>query len=138
MSLLDAERAITWPSPRRLVISASSATLEARKRDLREEASEWLEEAREISDHMRVRRGRYLVTDNRKRRNNKKVLNEKAIFASRICGAGMLAGVSSPSRPWMKLATPDRDLNEFAAVKRWLDTVEKQLYRVFAVSNYYH
>jgi hypothetical protein len=65
-------------------------------------------------------------------------LNEKGIFASRTCGAGMLAGVSSPSRPWLKLGTPDKDLNEFATVKRWLDIVEKRLYQVFANSNYYH
>lgn len=136
--LLGGEREIKWPTPRLLAIRGASAGLEDRKLALKQERSEFLEEWQQISDYMNTRRGRYLIGDNRKKRNNKKVLNEKGIFASRTCGAGMLAGVSSPSRPWLKLGTPDKDLNEFSTVKRWLDTVEKRLYQVFGSSNYYH
>lgn len=138
MPLAGLERKIEWPKPRLLVISSSSSALEARKNELKEERSEFLEEMREISDYIQPRRGRFLISENRKKRNNKKITNEKGIFASRTCGAGMLAGVSSPSRPWLKLSTPDADLNEYSTVKRWLDIVEKRIYQVFSVSNYYH
>lgn len=138
MSLGNEERRIQWPTPRLLAIRSVSTGLEGRKSALREERAEFLEEWRDISDYMQTRRGRFLVSDNRKKRNSKKVINERGIFASRTCGAGMLAGVSSPSRPWLKLGTPDKELNEFAEVKRWLDIVEKRIYQVFSVSNYYH
>jgi hypothetical protein len=137
MATLGQETAIKWPEPRRLVIRSVSAGLEGRKEALKMERNEYLEEWREIADHMQVRRGRFLISENRKKRNNKKVINERGIFASRTCGAGMLAGVSSPSRPWLKLTTPDKDLNESAEVKRWLDIVQKRVYQVFGVSNYY-
>lgn len=127
-----------WPAPRGLVMRSNVSAYEARKSELKTERSEYLEEWRDVSEYISTFRGRYLITDNRKKRRSKKVLNEKGIFASRTCGAGMLAGVSSPSRPWLKLATPDKDLNEYASVKRWLDYCEKKLYQVFAVSNYYH
>lgn len=141
MAAIGDDRVINWPAPRALTFTTNRASLEHRKEGLRADRNEFMEEWREISDNMQSRRGRYLLTDNRKKRKAsgaKALLNERGIFASRTCGAGMLAGVSSPSRPWLKLGTPDKDLNEFATVKRWLDIVEKRIYQVFAVSNYYH
>lgn len=136
--ILGTDRSITWPTPRLVAIKQVSQGLEERKSALIIERSEFLDEWKDISDHFQTRRGRYLIDENRRKRRGKKILNEKGIFASRTCGAGMLAGVSSPSRPWLKLGTPDKDLNEFSSVKRWLDTVEKRLYQVFGNSNYYH
>ena len=109
-----------------------------RAEELRMQRSDYLDEWKDISDYIQIRRGRYLITDNRKRRRSKKVLHEAGTFASRVLGAGMLAGVSSPSRPWLKLATPDGDLNEYKSVKAWLDIAQKRLYQVFTMSNYYH
>lgn len=105
---------------------------------MRSERSEFLEEWRDISDYIQIRRGKYLVDDQRRKRRSKKVLNETATFASRTLGAGMLAGISSPSRPWFKVSTPDTALNEFGAAKQWLDLVQRMIYRAFQVSNYYH
>jgi hypothetical protein len=137
MNALTADRKVDWPPPRKLVFSTVMQGMERRKEALRVERQTFLEEWRDISDYMNVRRGRFLVTDNRRKRTSNKVINERGIFASRTCGAGMVAGVSSPSRPWLHLTTPDADMNEYAEVKRWLNIVEKRVYQVFNVSNYY-
>lgn len=137
MRLTTGEK-IELPPPRKLLFFSTREQFEHRKEALREERGVYLEEWKDISDHIQLRRGRYLVSQNRQRVRSKKILNEKGTFASRVCGAGMLAGVSSPSMPWLKLKTNDKDLNEYAAVKRWLDIAERYLYEVFASSNYYH
>lgn len=128
------------PRPRFLPFFSTRTALEADRADLREERDNFLSEWKDISDYIQLRRGRYLAENGKKnsRARSKKVLNEKGTFASRTCGAGMLAGVSSPSMPWLKLATNDKDLNEFSAVKQWLDNAERMLYAVFSASNYYH
>jgi hypothetical protein len=128
---------INWPAPRRLVLRSTAQGMGSRLEALRLERNEFMEEWRDITDNMNTMRGRYLLSENRKHRRSKTVLNEKGIFASRTCGAGMLSGISSPSRPWISVGTQDSDLNEWAEVKRWCDIVEKMLYRVFSVSNYY-
>ena len=126
------------PIPKRLPFGTKRSEYDARRSQLVQARSSWLEEAKDISDYIQLRRGRYLAGKESKRRRSSKVLNEKATFASRICGAGMLAGVSSPSRPWLKIGTPDKELNKFGAVKQWIDTVEMYMYQVFSSSNYYH
>lgn len=105
---------------------------------MRSERSEYYTEWQDISDYIQIRRGKFLLDQQRKSRRSRKVLNETGTFASRTLGAGMLAGVSSPSRPWLKLLTPDPKLNEFASAKRWLDISQRMLYRAFQISNYYH
>jgi len=129
---------LTLPPPRKLPFVTKRQEFEARRSQLSNERTEYLEEWKDISEYIQLRLGRYLVGNNRKRRRSKVILNEKGTFASRTCGAGMLAGVSSPSRPWLKLKTPNRDLNESQEVKMWLNIVELYLYEVFASSNYYH
>lgn len=139
MRLMDGEKLTPPPKPRFLPFFTKRAAFENDKSNLIEERNNYLEEWREISDYIQLRRGRFLAGKGKNARaRSKKVLNEKGTFASRTCGAGMLAGVSSPSMPWLKLKTNDKDLNEFTPVKQWLDIAERYLYEVFASSNYYH
>lgn len=129
------------PPSRRLTFGTTGQRLNLRRSDLSMERSSYLEEWVDIADFFRVRRSRAMQSGAgmaRKRNRTKRVLNEHGQFASRTLGAGMLAGVSSPSRPWLKLGTPDRELNEYKSVKLWLDQAQRAVYRVFAASNYYH
>lgn len=130
---------VALPAPTKTVFTTRKQEFDHKKEQFRQERETYLEEWREISDYIQLRRGRYLITENRKnaRRRSPKVFNERATFASRICGAGMFAGVSSPSRPWLKLKTPDAELNNFTGVKRWLDELNKIVYMVFSQSNFY-
>ena len=52
--------------------------------------------------------------------------------------AGLMSGVTSPSRPWFALTTTDRDLREFKPVKEWLSKVTEAIEDVFAKSNTYN
>ena len=138
MKLSGGEGLKPLPRPRFLPFFTQRTALEYDRTQLQEERDIFLSEWKDISDHIQVRRGRYLAGGKKERGRSKSLLNEKAVFASRICGAGMLAGVSSPSMPWLKIKTNDRDLNIFGPVKQWLDMAERLLYDVFASSNYYH
>lgn len=138
MRLQDSEKLNPPPRPRFLPFYTKRAGFEHDRMELNEERSVFLAEWKDISDYIQLRRGRFLASGVKDRGRSKKVLNEKGTFASRTCGAGMLAGVSSPSMPWLKLKTNDKDLNDFSPVKMWLDIAERYLYEVFASSNYYH
>lgn len=112
-----------------------------RRQGLQAEFEYYRDEYRQISDHFQTRRGRYTLTQNGKPRRsstNSKLLHEEGQFSSRVLGSGMLAGVSSPARPWLKITTPDADLNEFRNVRAWLDAGQKIIYQIFGGSNYYH
>jgi hypothetical protein len=58
-------------------------------------------------------------------------------MAARTLRSGMMAGVTSPARPWFKLGFADQEVAELPAVKQWLNTVETRMRNVFARSNLY-
>jgi hypothetical protein len=127
------------PRPRKLTFGNKAQELNARRGQLDMERSTYLTEWAEIADYARVRKSRALSNSTtRKRSRTNKVLNEAMQFASRTAGAGMIAGVSSPSRPWLRMGTPDRELNEYKSAKLWLDDTTRVLLNIFAQSNYYH
>jgi hypothetical protein len=70
-------------------------------------------------------------------RRNTKVINGTATYAIGTSAAGMMSGVTSPSRPWFKLQTPDKDLNKGKAVRVWLDQVRNLMSELFIKSNLY-
>ena len=85
------------------------------------------------------RSGRFLVSDRNKGGtaafNN--ILNSTGTRAARVMAAGMMAGMTSPARPWFRLATPDPDLMKYKPVQLWLDEVQNMMRTVFARSNTY-
>ncbi len=50
----------------------------------------------------------------------------------------MMSGITSPSRKWFNLATPDPDLMEYGPVKVWLHQVSMAMNELFARSNLYN
>lgn len=50
----------------------------------------------------------------------------------------MMAGITSPAHPWLRLTINDVDLREYGPVKTWLEDVQNTLYRIFAESNFYN
>lgn len=90
----------------------------------------------EISTFLLPRNSRFLPSDrHRSRRNN--IYDNSATKALRVMGAGLMGGATNPSRPWFRLATPDRKLTESAAVKVWLNEVRRLMLDIFARSNTY-
>jgi len=52
--------------------------------------------------------------------------------------SGMMSGVTSPARPWFKLATPYDELNQMESVKKWLHDVSNIISVSFLRSNLYN
>lgn len=93
---------------------------------------------RELSDFINPRGSRFLVTDvNRDDRRNTKIVDPTATLAARTLSSGMMSGITSPARPWFKLATPDPDMMDYGPVKLWLEVVQRRMNEVFNKSNLY-
>lgn len=94
---------------------------------------------RDIADHVRPNRPKFFTTDvNNGTRRASRIIDGTAVHASGTLRSGMMAGVTSPARPWFGLTTPDPDLSEFAPVKEWLHLVTNRMNAVFKKSNLYN
>lgn len=98
----------------------------------------WDAHWKDISDYLLPRSGRFITTDRNKgdkRHNN--IYDSTGTRALRILAAGMMAGMTSPARPWFRLTTSVPELDESAAVKAWLADVTRLMQMIFAKSNTY-
>lgn len=110
-----------------------------RKSDLWRERSSWLSRYKVITEYLLPYAGRYVTTDrNKGDRSFNSIYDETATFALDVMAAGMMAGMTSPARPWMRLAVPDKDLMEYAPVRLWLADVTNLMRDIFAKSNTYN
>lgn len=111
-----------------------------RKREaaMREERYSWECHWRDIQDYISPRSGRFCLSDtNQGRKKSQRIINNAPTQASKTLAAGMMSGLTSPSRPWFRLLTPDPNLMEIDAVKQWLFVVETRMRDVLARSNLY-
>jgi len=105
---------------------------------LKNERSTWDTHWREISDYVLPRSGRFFtkkVNDGGKVHNN--IYDNTATRSMRVLASGMMTGMTSPARPWFRLATLDEDLMKSDNVKMWLHGVTRTMLNVFARSNTY-
>ncbi len=66
------------------------------------------------------------------------VLDSTGVLAMRDLAAGLHGGMTSPARPWFKLALEDHALSGAKPVRDWLDEVEKRMRSVMHRSNFYN
>ena len=91
---------------------------------------------KDISTNLLPMAGRFNTTDRNKRRDST-IIDQAGAQAHKILVSGMMAGMTSPARPWHRLQTTDPQLNDYAPVKKWLDDVSGILRDIFARSNFY-
>ena len=105
---------------------------------LKSERESWMSHWKEISDCIMPRSGRFFAEDRNKggKRHNS-IYDSTGTRALRTLAAGLMAGMTSPARPWFRLTTSDPQLDESAAVKSWLADVTRLMQMVFAKSNTY-
>lgn len=110
-----------------------------RKQALWTERSSWMTHWRELSENLLPRNGRFITSDTNKgdKRHNR-IYDSTGTRSLRILAAGLMAGMTSPARPWFRLATNDTGLMEVDSVKLWLNEVTKMMRDVFAQSNTYN
>lgn len=106
---------------------------------LRTERTHYFDYWGELSDNILFHRGRFMLKgDNKKPKRNTRQYNNTPRRAARTLASGMMAGITSPARPWFKLAASIPDMNDRSAVKEWLHQVQVIMYRVLAQSNVYN
>lgn len=102
------------------------------------ERSSWIEQWREISRYLLPYNGRYFLSDRDKgQKKFNQIYDNTGTQALRTLGAGLMAGATSPARPWFRLQTHDPALNAYQPVKIWLDQVAQGMHRAFQTSNTY-
>lgn len=114
--------------------------LQTRKRwaALRAERSSWDAHWGEISRFLFPRAGRFTPSSrNRGTKVHDNIYDSTGCKALRTLVAGLMAGVTSPARPWFRLTTNDVKLDESAGVKQWLAETQRQMLMTFAKSNTY-
>lgn len=93
---------------------------------------------RDLADYILPTRALFTLTDtNRGERRNTKILDSTPTFAANTLRSGLMAGVTSPARPWFRLTMPDPDLADYEPVKAWLHAVTQRMSTVFLQSNLY-
>lgn len=113
--------------------------MEQTKQALLTERSSFDAHWKELADYYMPRRTRFMITDrNKGDRRSQKIIDSAPRFAARTLASGLHAGLTSPARPWMRLETPDPDLNTYGPVKQWLYTVTRRMLDLFQKSNLYN
>lgn len=106
---------------------------------LENERSSFISHWRDLGDYILPTKPRFTVSNtNKGDRRNTKIIDSTATLAARTLRAGMMSGVTSPARPWFKLAAPDPTLHEIPGVKEWLDKVTRDMINIFLRSNLYN
>lgn len=114
--------------------------LETRLYGLRSWRNSWWSHWARLAQNILPRRYHFLITPNSMTRGgeiNEWIIDPTGTQALRICSAGMLNGLASPSDPWFKLRVGPAGAEIPYDVQQWLDIVESRLYIVMASSNFY-
>lgn len=108
---------------------------------LRADRWSWWNSWRELADYILPRRYRWLITPNQMNRGspmNQRIIDSTGTVAARVLAAGMMAGITSPGKPWFRLKIHgDDEISEWGPVRQWLDICAKILGDIFAASNFY-
>ena len=111
---------------------------DARLQALNSDLTTFIPHWRDITDYISPRTARYITIDYSKgSKVNEKIIDNTATISVRTLKSGMMAGITSPARPWFRLLPSNVNLEETYAVKTWLYDVEQLLYQVFLKSNLY-
>lgn len=88
------------------------------------------------------RRYRFFVTPNQWNRGsplNQAIVDETGLLAARTLATGLLAGLTSPTKPWFRLGLEGVDEDDIpdGEVKDWLEECTERMLAVYAKSNLY-
>lgn len=107
---------------------------------LKNERQSWVEHWRDIAENTRPRSFRYLANERSRAgsKKNQKIINGKPIWALRTLAAGMMGGITSPSRPWFRFTTSDAAVRENEDAKAYLGKLEELVREALQKSNIYN
>lgn len=112
--------------------------LNQRFTDLKAEAQTWEPTWKDIQKFIAPTNGYFDgIPNNGKKIDHQVIMNGRATRALNTLAAGMVSGLTSPSRPWFKLKLADNELSDYRGVRVYLDEVQKRMATVFSKSNIY-
>lgn len=100
----------------------------------------WWMHWRDLAAFILPRRYRWLVTPSMWNRGvpiNQNILDATGTVAFRTLAAGLMSGVTSPSRKWFTIGVDDDVIAADPEVKLWLSDTQMRISRVMSRSNYY-
>ena len=109
-------------------------------REMQSTRSPWMAAWKELAQYIAPTSGSF--EDDARSKQGKKIdhkiiLDSTASRAVAILSAGMMSGLTSPSRSWFELTLDEAPENQTHAVRRWLYDVKQIIEQVFAKSNVY-
>jgi len=104
-----------------------------------ERDASWLPHWRELAENIRPRAYRTLQNDAERggEKKHSKIINSTPTDAARTLASGMMAGITSPSRPWFRFTLQDVKQGKDPAAKEWLNELENVVRESLAKSNVY-
>lgn len=108
--------------------------------ELRNERQPFWSLWRDLANYYLPKRYVWLQSDKERRVRSAKnpfILDSTGTSAARVLAAGMMNGITSPSRPWFKLRVPGYD-DDGGAVSQWGDEVARRMMWVMGESNFYN
>src|SRR5260370_20830575 len=125
--------AAPWPASKDLADQSLRSYFVNRLGALDRDRTSYWTTWKDLSQHFAPRRGRFLASANdymRGRRRDQRIIDNTPLLAARVMASGMMAGISSPARPWFPLRRHDDAANAREGVSAWLDEVQKRMLRV--------
>lgn len=120
-------------SPRELL-----SALGRRRKGMDAEYTQWEPHYRELRDAIQPSRGRFSLGENRKASTlNKRIIDSSGRKGLRTLKSGLMAGMTSPSRPWFKLGLHNDAQADDPDVKAYLHESQRRMYSVLRGSNIY-
>jgi hypothetical protein len=121
--------------------TSALAYYQGRLMGLRTNRYSWWVHWRELADYILPRRYKWLITPNQQMRGsplNQHILDSTGTLAARNLSSGMMSGISSPTRPWLRLRIKGIDSTQPGPIALWLADVERLLMAIFQASNFYN
>ncbi len=114
--------------------------IEKRRSQLEQERVPYIAYWRDLASYILPRAPRFLMTDVNKAtsRVNSKINDGTATLAARTLASNMMAWITSPSRPWLRLTVSDPEVADLDSVKEWCYSVTGRMLDVFARSRLYN
>lgn len=99
------------------------------------------DEWKEITQYITPHKGMYFLSEDYdkpdRRRSRKQIIDSTPHKAMRNAVAGLMGGMTSKARPWLRLALREDDLMKDNQVKEWLHNTTNEMLEAFQLCNFY-
>lgn len=114
--------------------------LHGRLAGLRTNRYSWWVHWLELANYILPRRYKWLVTPNQTSRGspiNGFIIDSSGTLAARNCASGLMAGITSPTRPWFRFGIKGIIRDDANPAALWMSEVESRIMTVMQESNFY-